>query len=155
MLNKIVGQHRCEYRAVKNQTTVGIRMLLLALAKLLIQAVFNSRLRNGRIAFYSYSLVFDKCIPITASASPSLIFVRRHFTSLLMWPFLFWNVLVCGHFGLSLRPLWSRLWPFWFVAVLDVSRIGTSRHQAVLCPHVTHSCNYNQNYYCRWHLHAV
>jgi len=34
-------------------------------------------------------------------------------------------ILVCGRFGLSLWPFWFHLWPFWlwpfwFVAVLDV-----------------------------------
>jgi len=38
------------------------------------------------------------------------------------------DVLVCGRFGFSVWPFWSDLWPFWlwpfwFVAVLDVIHV--------------------------------
>ena len=35
-------------------------------------------------------------------------------------------VLVGGRFGLSVWPFWSGWWPFWFMAVLDVIRVGKS-----------------------------
>jgi len=58
-----------------------------------LRTVFNSRLRNRRTEFQSYSLVF---IPITVSASARLTFVQTkyiiHFTFDVA-------VLVCGRFG--------------------------------------------------------
>jgi len=80
-------------------------------------------------------LLVNKCIPITVLASVSLTFVLR-LSSFDVDVFVL-AVLVCGHFGLSLWPFWSdlwpfSLWPFWFVAVLVlpcVPHLVVTRHR--------------------------
>jgi len=74
--------------------------------------------------------VSDIIIPTVSRVSYIHLFTKVMFTILMMdlvVTVLVLAVLVCGHFTFPVWPFWSDLWPFWlwpfwFVAVLDVIR---------------------------------
>ena len=69
--------------------------------------------------------VSDLIIPTLSRVSYMHLFTKFMFTILVNGMVV--AVLVCGRFTFSVWPFWSDLWPFWlwpfwFVAVLDVIR---------------------------------